>query len=522
MLQDSLIYNWICRLCAFLGKYVRQSFTARCLFKIGRAVKAAFGGSGIANFVSRDGTIGRSAEDSLFYRLLDGLLNLPARILQRPYLKCKSALKASALMRLLSYLLDRLHVLIALFLAVALLVRHSNWYNKYTTMAMLAFFVLFLARTVRDGGKGRYTKALDVFLVLFAVCVAASFVFSILPSSGMNFLGFYFSSFILVFLLVATIQTKDQLMTVLKVVLSALTLCSLYGIYQGIMGVPVKPSEVDLLLNEGMPGRVFSTMGNPNNFGEILVMLLPFYLAVVFNARNALPKLFFLALAVPPLVALGMTYFRTGWIGFVVAVFVFVFFKDIRLIPVMLVLCALVVPFLPTSIYRRILTIFNPEDTSASYRIDIYRTLLPILKDYWVTGLGLGNETLKSVARNYYLFTKAIPPHSHNVYLQVWFEMGIAGILSLLAFLGSVIKRSMKAVYSAIDMQMKNVLIAGLSSLAGIMVISLAEYVWFYPRTMLIFWAVAGIILAALNISRKEGDQKEMAAESAADEEAAA
>lgn len=522
MLQDSLIYKWICSLCTFLGKYLRRSLSARILFKCGHAIKAAFRGSSIAAFIHRDGVTNRTAEDSLIYKLLDWLINLPARIFQGLYVRLKPVLKSSVLVRLLSYLLDQLHILIALFLAFALVVRHANWYNKYTTIAALAFFILFMVKTVRDGGKDRYMKGIDAFLLLFAVIVAASLIFSISPASGISWVGYYFTDFLFVFLLVVSIKTGDQIMTVLKVILVAVSISGLYGLYQGIVGVPVKASEIDLLVNEGMPGRIFSTMGNPNNYGEILVMLLPFYMAVIFNSRSALIKLFFMAVALPPLISLGLTFFRSGWIGLVVAAFVFVFFKDKRLIPLLLLLGLFMIPFLPTSIYRRILTIFNPEDTSSSYRIDIYKTLLPVLKDYWVTGLGLGNETLKKVVQNYYLVTKAIPIHSHNVYLQVWFEMGIAGFLSLLAFLASIIKRSIKVIYSSIDTQMKNILISGLASLSGILTISLAEYVWFYPRTMLIFWAVIGIMLAALNIARVESGKKEIAAESCAEEEAAA
>lgn len=525
MLQESLIYNWICGLCAYLGKYLRQSLTVRTLFKCGRAIKAAFGGSGIAAFIWRDGAINQYAEGSLLYRMLDSMINLPARISQGLYQKLKPALKHSVLARLLSYMMDRLHVLIALFLVAVLIIRHADWFEKFSlisTITILLLFVLFLFKTLRDGGRYKYMKSLDAFLLLFAVCVPLSLVFSILPGSGLNVLSYYFNGFLLVFLMVMSIKTTRQLTTVLQLILVAISLCGMYGIYQGIMGLPVKASEVDLIVNEGMPGRVFSTMGNSNNFGEVLVILLPFYMAIIFNSRKTLTKLFFMALALPPLIALGMTYFRGGWIGLVVAAFVYVFFKDIRLIPLLLVLGALMIPFLPISIYKRILTIFNPEDTSSDYRVQIYQTVWPILKDYWVTGLGLGNDTLRKVMPNYYLFTKAIPPHSHNVYLQVWFEMGIAGFLSLLAFFASVVKRTTKAIYTSVDKEIKNILISGIASLLGILTISLAEYTWYYARVMLMFWALIGIILAALNIARAASGKKEMAAESSAEEDASA
>ena len=57
---------------------------------------------------------------------------------------------------------------------------------------------------------------------------------------------------------------------------------SLYGVYQRIQGVEVNESYVDLEVNAGMPGRVESYFDNPNTFAEVLILLLPLVLALVF------------------------------------------------------------------------------------------------------------------------------------------------------------------------------------------------------------------------------------------------
>ena len=43
-----------------------------------------------------------------------------------------------------------------------------------------------------------------------------------------------------------------------------------------------------------------------------------------------------------------------------------------------------------------------------------------------------------------------------------------------------------------------------LSALSGIIFVSLVEYVWFYPRVMIMFFVVAGVTLATVNILRGE------------------
>ena len=51
------------------------------------------------------------------------------------------------------------------------------------------------------------------------------------------------------------------------------------------------------------------------------------------------------------------------------------------------------------------------------------------------------------------------------------------------------------------DKYLKYGIIAGVSSLAGILVVGIGEYVWYYPRVMVIFWIITGLLLASLNLT---------------------
>jgi O-antigen ligase len=410
------------------------------------------------------------------------------------------------LFRILLFFLDKLHLLLAGFLFVALIIPHEKWNNLYSTVAMVALLLLYFLRTIKEGRIGFPTGAFNVYLVFYIFCVLLGEIFSIMPMSSLRFLAFYLTCFILVLLLISTIRNKKDLDGVLALLLVGLSIAGLYGIYQKIVGVPVNPAWVDTTVNAGDMTRIYSFFYNPNNFAEIIILFIPFYFAAAFNTKNGLLKLIYLGLAVPPFLSLLLTQSRSCWLAFAFAGLVYVFFKEKRLIPVFILLGIAAIPFLPQSIVLRIRTITNPSDSSAATRLDVWQTVLPILKDYWFTGLGLGNETLLTVLKNYHIFAaKGIPSHSHDLYLQVWFETGFPGLLAFFAFIGATVKKSIRSLYSRVkDAYTSNVLIAGLAALAGILVVGFVEYVWFYQRVMLFFWAVIGIMLAALNIGAKE------------------
>ncbi len=505
-----MIYKFIYNIYSYLGKIWPDSYIALIFRKVGSFFKAIFSGSHILDFVAREGIINRNYEGSLLFRLVDGLLNLPQRLLHPVYKKAETVFRESFLFRVLLLILDKLHLLLAGFIFIALIIPHDYWNNRYSTAVMAAILFLYFVKTIVEGRTGFQTGAFNVFLVLFLVSVTLAEVFSIMPGSSLRFLAFYLTCFMLVLLLIATIRTKKDMSEALAVIFAGMTAASLYGVYQQIIHVPVNPAWVDTSVNQGSMTRVYSFFENPNNFAEIILLFLPLYFAALFNTKNALMRLVYLALACPLFLSLVFTQTRIAWIAFVITGFVYLFFKEKRLIPVFILLGVVSIPFLPQSVIMRLRTITNVLDSSITTRLQVWQTVLPILKDYWFTGLGLGNETLLRVSKNYYIFVAkgSIPSHSHNLYLQLWIETGLPGILTFFAFLGTIVKKSIRSLYkNKRNVFVNNILIAGLSALMGTLAIGMAEHVWFYPRVMLFFWAVIGIMLAALNIGANELEQ---------------
>ena len=262
---------------------------------------------------------------------------------------------------------------------------------------------------------------------------------------------------------------------------------------------------MDLELNAGMPGRVYSFFDNPNTFAEVLILLLPLVLALMFCSKRVIGKIVAAGIFVVGAAALAMTYSRASWVGFACAMVVFVFLWKPKLIPAFVLLCCVAVPFLPDTIWNRILTITNFSDSSTSSRFPLYAAALEVIRTSPVSGAGLGTAAVQAYIKNFNLYRGSAPfVHAHNFYLQVWIE---AGLLGVIGFVGSMlwnIKRAAHTVRHCAASGARTIACAAAASMCGAMVCGLADYLWNYPRVMCIFWFVFAMALAGTKVCRSK------------------
>lgn len=501
MESDSFVIRNLSKTGNYLLKTFRNSLVYIILKAIADWFRWLFGSCLLLEIMKREGTFARVWKYSKTYDTFARILIRPTELFREKYDKRQQVFTSSHVYKLIILAADNLHVLVSFGLFLTLIIPHSFWYNIFTTMMVIGLVILFFVKTIVNKDTYFRYKYIDFYLALFTISILLAQIFSIFPSLSLRFLVFHLNCLALVLVLVNSIRSKEQLSTVIESVLMGVTFVGLYAILQRIKGVPVNPAQTDLVVNVGMPGRVYSTMENPNNLGQILIMLIPFYAAVILASESFIKRLIMVGMGIPPLMALALTYSRSSWVGFAVTFFMFVLLINWRYTPLFAFVGLAMIPVLPKSIYNRILTIWDPRDSSVSYRGLIYRTIQPVLENYWLTGVGLGSDTFMKVIQNYPLHTKVIPPHTHNLYIQVWIETGLIGGLAFIGFFISTIKKGVKKLKAEKDRYLKYITIAGISSLTGILVVGVAEYVWYYPRVMVVFWVMAGLLLAALNLT---------------------
>lgn len=516
--SDSYVFRLIYALASYLLKVLYGSSTYRVLKRLADWFRKCFRESRAIVILKREGKVDKIWDKSKTYKLFFQIMHLPAVLIRKLFVKKHQIFEHSKMFRLITLAADNVHIISALALFIILIIPHSFWYNIFGTLMAMGLLFLLYVRVATKKDEVFNLKYIGFYLAVFMLSVLLAQIFSIFPALSLRFLVFNATCLIFAFVLINSINSKDQLVTVIEIIFMGVTIVGLYAIYQAIRGVPVNASQTDLAANAGMPGRAYSTMENPNNLGQILMMMLPFYVAIFMGSKSFIKRFIIFGFAMPPLIALGLTYSRSSWIGFAVAMFMFVVFTNWRLIPLFILGGIAAIPVLPQSIYNRILTIFT-GDSSVGYRGLIFATVEPMLEKYWFSGVGLGTDVFMSIVRNYPLHTGVVPPHTHNLYLQIWIETGLVGIVVFLGFMINAFKRAVKTVKimtETSDNYVKYIIIAGVSSLAGILTVGLAEYIWYYPRVMIIFWVVVGLLFAANKIAEQEKHGQKQGDDSAA------
>ena len=464
-----------------------------------RRFGAAIKNSAVILKLRQTGNMDKAWSDSYFCKAVKAFCNAPIKLFEIIGRKHAGLLNDSAIASYIKSLSDKSYLLLGVVYAVIIIIPHDFWNNAYAFAIMLILlFVSGISFAMTD--KRFKAERIGPFLPLFFIITVYSFIASINIALSFRFVLFYITAAITLLLSVSCAENSRQITKMLTVILAGVTITSLFACYQRIAGIEVLASQVDLSLdlNQGMPGRVYGTFENPNNLAELFVLTMPFYMAVYFNARTKSRKRFVLYAAIPPVIAMAMTYSRSGWIGLVLAVLIFAFFKKRRVVPVIIIVGLLALPVLPRSILNRILTIGSRKDSSTNYRFMIYDSLSGLLKDIWARGIGLGSDVMSIAVKTYkQMLNGRYPLHAHNNYIQLVVEMGILGAVSYIAAMLNIIKNSFKTAVKRIDDSTRNIILAGAVSLIGIMIISLAEYTWFYPRVMLIFWLTTGITIAS-------------------------
>jgi O-antigen ligase len=344
-------------------------------------------------------------------------------------------------------------------------------------------------------------------IVVFGICCVISLLCSEAVYDSVRVLAFFASAFMFMWSAAAGIGDRKALREYLAWIYAAVMIISLLGIAQKIAGISVNASQTDLALNPGI-GRVYSSLENPNNLAEFLVLFSP--LCAVFAAfgRTPMRRLILAIGLVLPVTALLLTYSRSGWLSAALTAVLFVYFTKRRILPLIMVLAILAVPLLPSGVLLRLSNMFNPADTSADYRIRIWEATLRLLADQrrFITGIGPGTATLAAQIEYFadeYVLSGIV--HSQMLYLELIVEFGLLGaVCALLTFAVPTVRAAFVLKRSDAASLPAWVLAACVSSMAGMALFGLFEYTWFYPRILFGSFLLLGIMKAATRMAQAE------------------
>ena len=303
------------------------------------------------------------------------------------------------------------------------------------------------------------------------------------------------------FVVANTVNTKRKLHWFMAVAIASCFVVAAIGVVQNFFGDNLGHAWLDEEMFEDISVRVYSTLGNPNVLGEYLILIIPVIMAMIWSCKGFLARLYYLGVLGVSCLCLVFTQSRGCWIGIIVGLGVYIFIVNKRYIS-LLFAGALASPFvMPQSIVDRFTSIGDTSDSSTSYRVFIWLGTFMLLKDFWLYGIGIGEEAFARIYP-FYSYSNIYAPHSHNIYLQLIVEMGVVGLV-VMFFVMLLFWRRMIATYAKKKV-METVFATGvLAGTIAFMCQGAFDYVWYNYRVVLVFWMMLGVGSATARIAAK-------------------
>lgn len=505
MFKHSYTAFAVSRLWRLLGKY-KESVIYNLFLSFFGLISSSLKHSIVRDIIVNRHPFDKATESSVLYSFINCILRFFMNIFNKVYDFVKKYSKDGICYGFVKAVLDRPYIkfvyICGAFFFAMMIVPHDAWNNIYAVGGAVLLAGLYIIGYLSGRTYGFDFKAVPVSLIAFVVATFGGIVMSPDKADGLRIGLFFLSSVLFTLIIWGSVSEETMLKRLVIIIVSALTFMCVYGLYQHIIGVEVDYLLTDLETNKGMPGRIFASFENPNNFAEAIILVVPFLYALFLGTDRKGAKLTYAGMFIICIAALAFTFSRSGYVAFMISTLVFVAIYDWRYLFPLMVIGLMCLPFLPQTVWNRILTIGSMEDTSNSYRIYLWTGVIKLVRYIGIGGIGIGpqafSEWYPSFAHEF--ATKA--PHSHMLYLELLVEIGIVGLGGYLAFLITSFKKGLSVVNKT-SKSLRCIIIAAISGFCGISFTACAEYIWFYPRVMFVFFVVMGILLAAVRISKR-------------------
>lgn len=272
--------------------------------------------------------------------------------------------------------------------------------------------------------------------------------------------------------------------------------------------------DVSNLNPEEVMTRVYGTLKpyNPNLLGGYFVAGLPalFGLSAYFAVEKKIKSLIIsLFLTLISVAALFLTGCRGSYLGCLV-IFVGFFavsakylwknYKKIYLSFIAFCFAIFTSAILFVSSLRaRVLSIFAMrQDSSNSFRFNVYQSSIQMFKDNWLLGIGVGNKNFREIY-GLYMRTGFDALSAYNIFLETAVESGIFALVAFFGFLIVLIKESVRFILKSSEIKCVIFVASALISILALMVHGMVDTVFFRPQIQFIFWIMVAVISSGLH-----------------------
>lgn len=406
-----------------------------------------------------------------------------------------------------SFLLLNIDWIILFFI---MLVYISSTFMGNGIIAIFAFWVILLVilKVLITKGEKIELESCNFYLIVYLlICLISNFT-STMPkesfygfSKTLLYIAFYFA------LCQFLKNNKRFIKPILFFIALLIAVESVIGLWQNYIRVEnISTWQDKSYLNpEDILTRVYGTLKpyNPNLFGGWLMSgvstLIGISAICIYKKRLISSIISLLGLLISIL-----CIFYTGCRGAYIALFsiilsilivLFKLNKTGKIISIILAIFGSIFIIIHKSIFKRLLSIFiMRNDSSTSFRMNVYNSAIEMFKDNPICGIGAGNKVFREIY-GLYMLSGFDALSCYCVFLEIAVESGIFALTAFLLFLCSLLFNGLKVLILSKDKIEKIILFTAIISIIAIMVHGLVDTVYFRPQIQFIFWTMSAILI---------------------------
>ena len=387
-------------------------------------------------------------------------------------------------------------------------------YSDYIGFIAVVTIFLTLIKLLTKPNEKISFNTFEVFLIAYFMFVVISLAGSTMFSLSLKgflktfiYIGFYFSTAHYLK------YNKNKIPFLILVIGLCASFESIVAFLQNFARVEEISTwqDVSKLNPEEIMTRVYGTLKpfNPNLLGGYFVCTIPAVVATLFynlyksNYRNAI---IFCIFSVLSILALFLTGCRGAYLALFVMSFLVMlvllkfFWAKFKKVCIAFITCVLGVfcsaLMCLSSLRARIFSIFAMRnDSSNSFRFNVYQSSLEMFKDNWLLGIGVGNKNFREIY-GLYMKTGFDALSAYNVFLEIAVESGIFALIAFLGFLILCIKDGIKVIFKSKDIEKIIFMTMAVVSVIATMFHGIVDTVFFRPQLQFIFWTMVAIVSA--------------------------
>lgn len=321
-----------------------------------------------------------------------------------------------------------------------------------------------------------------------------------LAFKGWAKMGIFFGAYLAFF---GRLDRRRWLLPLLCLIAGATGIAG-HGIYQWLIKVPPLATWDDAGSLNTIT-RVYSYLRNPNLLAGYLLPTIALTAGLTISGRG-LWRLLGLASLAAQLVCLYFTYSRGGWVGGLVLIGAFGAaallrqralvrrYRNAVVTAVGVGALGLVYVVLRSPVLQERLAsmVTVRGHSSNSYRANVWLAVNRMIQDFWATGIGPGNDVFRQIYP-LYMLSGYDALGAYNIYLEVFVELGIVGLIAFVWLLGSHLARQLHGILTDEDPAIAWLLAGCLAGMLAIMAHGLVDTVFYRPQVAILFWLLLAL-----------------------------